>query len=159
MLWLLLSCVNSFLHSFLSFLCKNRYNLSFSTSQFLSDLSRTHGAIFANFPFIISTYYRNDPTILVVALFTLWGGLFQTLLLYSQTRVILSNLTTNEMINQKRYRYLKREREDGEEGFIFHNPFDKGWKKNVREFLFVDGSQWREIFDWRKRETGLMEVV
>ncbi len=41
------------------------------------------------------------------------------------------NLTTNERINKKRYDYLK----DGKGKF--YNPYDKGWKNNVMEFLYL----------------------
>jgi hypothetical protein len=41
------------------------------------------------------------------------------------------NITSNERVNQKRYNYLK----DGRGAF--HNPFNRGFVSNVREFFHM----------------------
>jgi len=46
----------------------------------------------------------------------------------AQLNQVLVNLTTNEMANMHRYRYLHK---DGR----FHNPFDRGWYKNTQNFF------------------------
>ncbi len=44
---------------------------------------------------------------------------------------IARNITTNEMSNAARYNYLK------DSNGRFHNPFDRGLRKNCMEFLFM----------------------
>jgi palmitoyltransferase len=44
---------------------------------------------------------------------------------------IARNITTNEMSNAARYNYLK------DSNGRFHNPFDRGFRKNCMEFLFT----------------------
>ena len=44
---------------------------------------------------------------------------------------MLLNLTTNERINYKRYKYLQ----DGKGKY--YNPYDRGWWTNILEFLFL----------------------
>lgn len=58
-----------------------------------------------------------------------------TLFLYSQIYHAARNLTTNERINFKRYDYLK----DGKGAF--YNPFDRGMKTNLLEFLHLRPGQ------------------
>ena len=48
-----------------------------------------------------------------------------------QLTLALSNMTTNESINHKRYKHWQDK--DGK----FHNPFDRGLRINVLEFLLV----------------------
>ncbi|KAH9504317.1 putative protein S-acyltransferase 23 [Bulinus truncatus] len=55
------------------------------------------------------------------------------------------NLTTNERINYKRYSYLK----DGKGAF--YNPFDRGLRNNILEFLHLRPS-------WRDDEVTLLGV-
>jgi len=45
----------------------------------------------------------------------------------AQTSQVVRNVTTNELANWHRYRYLHDSR--GE----FHNPFDQGWRANCAE--------------------------
>lgn len=64
---------------------------------------------------------------LVVDIFV---GISVAALAFSQSSQILRNMTTNELTNWYRYRYLSGP--NGE----FTNPFDKGWKRNCRDACF-----------------------
>ena len=44
---------------------------------------------------------------------------------------VLGNLTTNERVNWKRYKYLK------DSAGKYRNAFSRGWKNNVLEFLHL----------------------
>lgn len=57
-----------------------------------------------------------------------------------QWRGVWQGLTTNEMINARRYHYLQGER--GE----FRNPFDRGVVGNARE-LFAASVDYERLFD------------
>lgn len=49
-----------------------------------------------------------------------------------QTSQVLSNITTNEVVNWHKYRYLR-----GSDGKL-SNPFDKGWRQNLWEAFNPD---------------------
>ena len=51
-----------------------------------------------------------------------------------QTSQVARNVTTNELANWHRYRYLSAP--NGE----YHNPFDKGWRRNCREVCNPDAN-------------------
>ena len=48
-----------------------------------------------------------------------------------QFLLALTNMTTNESINHKRYKHFK------DESGTFQNPFNRGWKINLLEFLLI----------------------
>ena len=67
------------------------------------------------------------------ALQVAWVGVYAASLLIQHVRLVSRNLTTNEVVNWKRYRYLQ----DPLSG-TFHNPFNRGVVEN-----------WREVVRWR----------
>tara|TARA_B110000211_G_C13765638_1_gene415222 strand:+ start:85 stop:588 length:504 start_codon:yes stop_codon:yes gene_type:complete len=67
------------------------------------------------------------------ALQVAWVGIYAASLLIQHVRLVSRNLTTNEVVNWKRYSYLQ----DSLSG-SFHNPFNRGVVEN-----------WREVVRWR----------
>ena len=67
---------------------------------------------------------------LVGALQFSWVGFYAGSLLTQHVRLLWRNLTTNEVVNWKRYRYLQNARGG------FHNPYDQNAWSNVSEALW-----------------------
>lgn len=50
----------------------------------------------------------------------------------AQASQVARNITTNEMANWPRYRYLRAADQS------FTNPFDRGWRRNCLDAVFPD---------------------
>jgi len=90
--------------------------------------------IYSKMPAGIAFYYwiwQIDPIHLKIFWEAIAFTLFQSSLLYFQTKLISSNLTTNEDFNKKKYSQFK-DKDTGE----FSNPYSKGGPfQNIIEFV------------------------
>lgn len=92
---------------------------------------------------IWSAGYGKYPSFCLFVNHFLFYAFFSVALLIQHTRLILGNLTTNEMINGWRYSYMKS-RVTGK----WYNPHDKGAFQNCLEFLgMVSRKDMRGISD------------
>lgn len=83
-------------------------------------------------------WFTTEPAIFLLMSLFLLHAVWEVLFIRNQLQSIISNLTTNELVNYKRYDYLK-----GSQGEFF-NPFDRGVQKNVYEFFGLIRPQ----YDW-----------
>jgi len=74
-------------------------------------------------------YYNKESMLIMLVSFHLFNALWEMYVFYQQWTLIFDNLTANEFINGTKYTYF-RDRENR-----FRNPFDKGWKANLQDFL------------------------
>lgn len=77
----------------------------------------------------IHFYYSQEAMLLMLMLFHLFNALWEMYVFYQQWTLIFDNVTANEYLNGTKYPYF-RDRENR-----FRNPFDKGWKGNLKDFL------------------------
>jgi hypothetical protein len=92
------------------------------------------GKIFGGIPF----FYRNDAFGLLCVLWHAVSATWQFQMVYQQIKNMMDNLTYNETVNLKNYKYFWRP--DNR----FWNPFDRGTKlANVMEFF-------NPTIDWKK---------
>jgi ankyrin repeat protein len=83
-------------------------------------------------------WYNAEPALFLLLLLFLAQAIWESILITRQLHCIVSNLTTNEIFNRKRYDYLKGS--NGE----FYNPFDRGLQKNILEFFGLI----QPLYDW-----------
>lgn len=95
---------------------------------------------FSDWFFAVSAAY---PLLLVMAIVHCFTGPGILMLFLSQLRLVIVNMTTNEMINSYRYSHFWQEIElGGAKKKVFHNPFNKG-------------SGWANCIDfWWNRKRG-----
>jgi ankyrin repeat protein len=79
----------------------------------------------------VTFYYSREGMILCLMLFHLLNAAWEMYVYYQQWAMLLDNITANEFINMRKYGYLR-----GPDQQSFHNPFDKGWKANLKEFFY-----------------------
>lgn len=114
-----------------------------------SSSSMTSMDVWIEVPALISNYF------LVIMVFA-WGiCAFIALSLMTKQHLVnlVKNLTVNEEINWRRYAYLTKKTNgtsaSGAKNIVFSNPFDRGVKKNVKEFFTRSGKgavDYRKIF-------------
>ena len=63
--------------------------------------------------------------------FQILNGIWETMLFFQQSQMIMSNVTMNEIINWQHYSHFWK----GGNAADFENPFDHGFKANIRAFL------------------------
>lgn len=80
-------------------------------------------------PSALYFYYGNESMLMMLTLFHLFNAFWEMYVFYQQWMMIFDNITANEYINGNKYAYF-RDRENR-----YRNPFDKGWKGNVKDFL------------------------
>ena len=92
-----------------------------------------------------------SPSLVVFIAVDLAVALPVIALTVAQLTQVARNVTTNELANAHRYSYL-RSRDGG-----FTNPFDRGWKRNLRAFFFAAAeSRDRDVeYDWTAPAGGL----
>lgn len=112
-----------------------------------SSSSMTSMDVWIELPPLISSYF------LVIMVFS-WGILaFVALSIMTKQHLVnmAKNLTVNEQINWRRYAYLTKKTNgtsaSGAKNVVMSNPFDRGVKKNVKEFFTRSGKQ---TVDYRK---------
>lgn len=128
------------------------YDIHVSTSDGGTSLNSTSSSmssmdVWVEVPALISNYF------LVIMIFA-WGiCAFIALSLMTKQHLVnlAKNLTVNEEINWRRYAYLTKKSNgtsaSGAKNVVLSNPFDRGLKKNVKEFFTRSG---KETVDYRK---------
>jgi hypothetical protein len=84
--------------------------------------------------------WQNEPWVFAMLVYHVLNFIWEASVWIGQIRCIVSNLTSNEMINMMRYQHFKDSR--GRQ----YNPFDKGVKRNVYEF-FYDREKWYHEYE------------
>lgn len=84
--------------------------------------------------------YMNEPWVFMMLIYHILNFIWESGVWLGQVRGILTNITSNEMINMTRYQHFKDSR-----GRI-HNPFDKGVSNNIKEFCF-EREKWFHEFE------------
>jgi len=86
----------------------------------------------------ICRYFDLHANVIFTAFWCAFNGLWEAGTLGSQYYTILTNMTSNEMINKGRYDYLRHQQHDGHSHAA--SPFDSGYIRNMYD-------QWRLFID------------
>lgn len=79
----------------------------------------------------IPTALGTDMYLTYMMVFQLINGVWETLLIFQQSQMILSNVTMNELINWTHYPHFWKNGNEKD----FDNPFDRGYSNNIRSFV------------------------
>ena len=77
------------------------------------------------------TNLGNDFMLTYLMGFQILNGIWETMLFFQQSQMIMSNVTMNEIINWPHYPHFWK----GGNAADFENPFDHGFKANIRKFF------------------------
>ncbi|CAI5729582.1 unnamed protein product [Peronospora destructor] len=170
--FLLLHCIVLGIYAAAAILVLSDATHNLHAERVESDESGTSGSLSAMDIWIeIPSVVSKHLLVVMVLVWSVIAFVALTIMVYQHSHNIVKNLTINEQMNWRRYAYMTEKpvsTSNGSESskqsarVVMSNPFDRGFKLNVAEFLFRSGSSavnYHKIFTVVARDFSVSSSV